>query len=89
MGKRTFIFSICLAAFFLNAASQLSLPPLRNNAAATKKIFLLPQNFYSRHLPYFCKKEDQLQKRSGLNLFFRLGTKDYVDWLEQKPNAKR
>ena len=34
-----------------------------------------------------CKKEDQLQKATGLDLFIRLGSKNYVDYLEKKPNA--
>lgn len=52
-----------------------------------KTAALLPQNFYNRHLPFFCKKESQLQRTLGLNLFIRLGSKSYVDYLEQKPNT--
>jgi hypothetical protein len=57
-----------------------SLPPIRLAA-------VLPQNFYNQHKGYVCKKEDQLQKTIGLNLFIRLGSKNYVDYLERKPNA--
>ena len=89
MGRRVVNFSICFFAFILNAASQLHLPPVQHSNAPFRKAFLLPQNFYTQHRPFFCKKEDQLQKRTGMNLFFRLGTKDYVDWLERKPNARR
>ncbi|MCU7552367.1 hypothetical protein OCK74_24825 [Chitinophagaceae bacterium LB-8] len=44
----------------------------------------MPQNFYNQHLGFFCKKEDQLQKQSKLNLFIRLGDKRHVDYLEGK-----
>jgi hypothetical protein len=29
----------------------------------------------------------QLQKLTNVNVFFRLGSKNYVDYLERKPNA--
>ena len=88
MGKRVLFFIILMACFRLNAASQLYLPALADSNAIGKKMLLLPRNFYTQHQPFFCKKEDQLQKHTGLNLFFRLGSKKYVDWLEGKPNAK-
>jgi len=47
----------------------------------------VPANYYTQHLSFFCKKELQIQKTTGLNLFFRLGNKEYVDYLERKPNA--
>jgi hypothetical protein len=34
-----------------------------------------------------CRKEYQLEKRTGLPLRFRLGSLAYVDRLERKPNA--
>jgi hypothetical protein len=48
---------------------------------------VLPQNFYTKHLSFFCKNELQLQKVIPLNMFFRLGSKDYVDFLERKPST--
>ena len=44
----------------------------------------IPPQFYTQHLPFFCEKELQLQKATGLPIFIRLGNKDYVDYLEQK-----
>lgn len=69
------------------AASQLSLS--RSVDTVEKKFLLrpLPQNFYNQSLGYFCKKEIQLQKITTLPVFIRLGSKDYVDYLERKPNA--
>lgn len=87
MGKKVFIFVILATVFSLKAVSQLHPAPKPTEVPTLKKNFLLPQNFYSQHLSFFCKKESQLQKATGLNLFIRLGSKDYVDYLEQKPNA--
>lgn len=55
----------------------------------SKSSFVLPQNYYTKHLGFFCKQELQLQKRTNLNVYVRLGSKEYVDYLERKPNARQ
>jgi hypothetical protein len=42
---------------------------------------------YSNSLGLFCKKELQLDKITPVVFRFRLGSLDYVNWMEQKPNA--
>jgi len=42
---------------------------------------------YADQPGFFCKKELQLEALISLPLRFRLGSLDYVNWLEQKPNA--
>jgi hypothetical protein len=81
---------ILVGVFLLNsfkAASQLNLrtPVDTLNKKVTLKV--LPQNFYNQQSGYFCKKEVQVQKAVALPLYIRLGSKEYVDYLEQKPNA--
>ncbi|HEU4901688.1 MAG TPA: hypothetical protein VFT06_02825 [Flavisolibacter sp.] len=76
--------------FLLNpgkAAAQLRLTPLADSGGKSVSLRVLPQNFYNQQLSFFCKKEVQLQKLTTLPLFIRLGAKDYVDYLERKPNA--
>jgi hypothetical protein len=52
-------------------------------------IKIIPSNYYTKHMGVVCKQELRLQKAIGLNLFFRVGSKEHVDYLEQKPNAPK
>jgi hypothetical protein len=79
--------TILTSLFSLKTAAQLSLKQQPTELPQPRLISVLPQNFYNQHKGYVCKKEDQLQKATGLNLFIRLGSKNYVDYLERKPNA--
>ena len=87
MGKMLFVLMVILGINSLKAASQAILKPLADTAAKPISIKVLPQNFYKAHLGFFCKKELQVQKLTKLPVFFRLGSKQYVDYLERKPNA--
>jgi hypothetical protein len=71
----------------LTCASQSLWKPVSDTSAIKKEIRVLPRNFYSQHLTYFCKKELELQKIKPGGIFFRVGSKEYVDWLERKPNS--
>jgi len=71
----------------MKAATQLNLKKNSIEPQQRAIINILPQNFYNQHKGYVCRKEDLLQKATGLNLFIRLGSKNYVDYLERKPNA--
>lgn len=92
---------LLLVTFLLNsleAASQLHSRPQADSSALIIHRYSMPQKFYNQtaglvlpgpvdHLGFFCRKELQLQQAIRLPLYFRLGSKSYVDWMERKINA--
>lgn len=48
---------------------------------------VLTADFYTRNFGFFCKKELQFERATRIPLRFRLGSLQYNDYLEQKPNA--
>jgi hypothetical protein len=84
------ILLLFFTAFLLNqgkALSQGHLRPFADSGSSPFRLQVLPLNFYNQHLSFFCKKELQLQKLTSLPIYIRAGSKDYVDFLERKPNA--
>jgi len=80
--------SVVFLVSFHIAAAQSTLP-IRKDTVPFTHIKTVPPQFYTQHLSFFCQKERRLQQVTRLPLYIRLGTKEYVDYLEQKPNAKR
>ena len=50
---------------------------------------ILPQDYYSNNIGFFCKKELQLEKLTKVNFRVRLGSLDYVNAMEGKNAAIR
>ena len=48
---------------------------------------IINADFYTRNFGFFCKKELQFEKATKIPLRFRLGTLQYNDYLEGKPNT--
>jgi hypothetical protein len=49
--------------------------------------FVVSPDFYVKNLSFFCRQEWRFETATKIPLKFRLGSVQYVDWLEQKPNA--
>jgi hypothetical protein len=87
MHLKKIVLSTCILLISLKAASQADLRRMTDTSAITVSLRVLPQNFYINQLGIACKAEWKLQKISSLPLFIRLGSKDYVDFLESKGAA--
>ena len=87
MHKALILFLPLFFTASLKAASQQLLTPVGDTLPVALSLRIVPQNFYKQCLPLSCKGELQLQKLTSLPVYFRLGSKDYVDYLEKKPNA--
>lgn len=87
MARMVLAFVVVMVLNSSKAAAQLHLRLPVDSISKKISVGPLPQNFYNQHLGYFCKKEIQLQKITSLPVFIRLGSKEYVDYLERKPNA--
>ncbi len=67
-----------------NCAAQLHIIQKADSTFKFYPALVLPQNFYTRDMGFFCKKELQFQKALAIPFFFRLGSKNYVDNMEAK-----
>ena len=70
-------------SFHLNAVKTLSvvLPRTLNNEQ------MLPQNYYTQHLGFFCRQELKMQQ-AKVPITFRVGTMEQCNKLEQKPGFR-
>src|SRR5687767_15488033 len=65
----------------------ISRPGLLTSFVHSLKTLLLRNNFDAQELSFFCRKEWQFEKATSIPLRFRLGSLEYTNYLEQKPNA--
>ena len=86
---------ICFFVNLLLITSLWSSAQSVNDSAATKKkilpdslkyfsLHIIPSNYYTSTLGFFCKKELQVQKALKFPVKFRLGTVEYCDKMEGK-----
>ena len=54
------------------------------DSSALIQIKTIPPAYNCSQLPFTCKTELAIQKKLGLPIFLRLGSLEYVDYLERK-----
>jgi hypothetical protein len=60
---------------------------LNNNVGLGAPLPLLRRNLELQRMSFFCRKEWQFEKATSIPLRIRLGSLEYTNYLEQKPNA--
>ena len=80
--------------FNTNFSTKKNTNPIQKVINSNQGILLSPVSFsvinadhYTRNFGFFCKKELQFEKVTRVPFKFRLGTVQYCDWMEGKPNA--
>jgi len=92
MKQRNKIFVLVAGLIFLSVYSygQLNTPPryILNIKDAPKEVSLkasiIPANYYTQTLGFFCKKEIAFEKLTKVQFKFRLGSVEYCNYLEGK-----
>ena len=57
------------------------------NILRTRQQKLIPENFYTKGLGFFCRQEIKME-HAHVPVTFRLGSMDYCNRLEQKPGYR-
>ena len=82
--------SIAIVVVLLFCAGN-SNAQLRVDSIRLKPLYALQplkSNYYCSNLGFFCKQELKLDKITVMPIRFRLGSFNYVNYLEQKPNFR-
>ena len=90
-GENRGITTLCFPHSFQLNSLPVTAPAVNTNGNGFRlfpTVHAFGANAYLHSLGFFCRKEIQLDKITPLPVRFRLGSIDYVNYLEQKPAAK-
>ena len=82
--------AISLNYFHKPALKHLNLVKFNEDAlnhTNTVSCSIVSADYYTRNFGFFCKKELGFEKATKIPLRFRLGSLQYNDYLERKPNS--
>lgn len=97
IGKRKILF-FCMIVVANGAFSQFKIPGIKTIDIKPSPVIILPDNktfptnllpgnFSTNHLGFFCRQELRLESITKIPFKFRLGNVQYCDWLEGKKTA--
>lgn len=89
LAKRICLFVNLFLITILSTKAQFFVKPVQSKPILTDSLRntgfrLLPEDYYSKNLSFFCKKELQIEKLTKVPFRFRLGSLDHVNQLEGK-----
>lgn len=92
LAKRICLFVNLFLITAVSAKAQLTIAPALSKPILTDSLRnsgfrLLPEDYYSKNLSFFCKKELQIEKLTKVPFRFRLGSLDHVNLLEGKQST--
>ncbi len=73
--------------FYLAKQRSFSLLPAQNKHTIIAPSMLVSPTFYCSNLAFFCRQEIKFEKITKIPFKFRLGSVQYVDYLEGKRGA--
>lgn len=99
MGQRVYCFLVVFLLMFCTkifaqktTLVKTELFPLTSIQLSEKdsmRTTIIHPRFYSERLTFFCKKELLFEKTTSIPLRLRLGSLDYTNYLERKPNSSK
>jgi hypothetical protein len=74
---------------FFRSGPKIVQPTYFSGSRVPLKISVFQGAFDEKMLSFFCRKEWQFEKATAIPLRIRIGSLDYADYLEQKPNSPK